>query len=122
MATLELAQTGFMGGRKCDMYFPTWKRGSNIKLSIGIHYLHKIEPKSPQLCKLMFQILKRAFKRLLGSRDQVSTKTRFTQKLHWKALLRLLTKTEIEESMADGCHLCNQTCLYGKGYHVTMLA
>ena len=114
MATLELAQTGFMRGRKCDVCIPTWKRGSNIKLTISIHYLRKIEPKSPQLCKSMFQIWKHNFKRLLVSRDQTSTKMRLTQKLQWKALKLLLTKTV--------CHPCNQTCLYGKGNHVTMLA
>ena len=86
VATLELAQMGFMGGRKCDMYIPTWKRGSNIKFPIAIHYLRKTEPKSPQLCKSMFQTLKRDFERLLGSRDEAGTKTRLTQKLHWKAL------------------------------------
>ena len=76
----------FYGGSKCDMYIPTWKRGSNIKFSIAIHYLRKIEPKSPKLCKSMFQTLKRDFERLLGSRDEAGTKTRLTQKLHWKAL------------------------------------
>ena len=41
------------------------------------------------------------FKRLLGSRDQASMKTRLTQKLPWKALKRLLKKTEIDESIIE---------------------
>lgn len=56
VATLELAQTRFIGCRKCDVGIPTWKRGSNVKLSIAIHYLRKIELKSPQLGTSMFQI------------------------------------------------------------------
>ena len=90
-----------MGCRKCDVCILTWKRGSNVKLSIAIHYLCKIEPKSPQLCTSAFQIRKCGFKRLLGSRDQACMKTRLTQKLPWKALKRLLKKTEIDEGIVE---------------------
>ena len=96
MATLQLAQTGFIWGRNFDV--PAWKRGSNMKLSTAFHYFRKTLWKSPHLCKSMFPIRTYDFKRLLGSRDQDSTKTRLTQKLQWIALKLLLMKAEIDKS------------------------
>ena len=46
----------------------------------------------------MFPIRTYDFKRLPGSRDQDSTKTRLTQKLQWIALKILLMKAEIDKS------------------------
>ena len=46
----------------------------------------------------MFPIRTYDFKRLLGSRDQDSTKTRLTQKLQWIVLKIPLMKSEIDKS------------------------
>ena len=91
-----------MGCRKCYVCIPTWKRGSHVKLSIAIHYLRKIELKSPQIVHISVSNMKMRFEEVMGSRDQASMKTRFTPKVHLKFFKRLLMKTEIDKSIV-GC-------------------
>ena len=112
---------GNFGTRLDGNYGTTWKRGSNINLSIAIHYLHKIEPKSPQLCKCLKyedailrgywgHVTKLAWKR--GSHISCTGKP---LKVSWR-------RKRLRKVLLGVCHPCNQTYSYCKGYYVTMLA